>query len=99
VRSEGVTRTVVIVEVGEEGIEFLFVFREDLGDWWGFVGIGDKDFENMEGFELNTLALILEKHHHQLQIGRITYVLRHDVEVGTIQQQFTQKLEVKEAEE
>mmetsp|Transcript_67658 Transcript_67658/g.94077 ORF Transcript_67658/g.94077 Transcript_67658/m.94077 type:complete len:234 (-) Transcript_67658:216-917(-) len=47
----------------------------------------------MERLELDTLALVAEQHHHQLQVGRIPDVLRHNVEVCAVQEKLGKKLQ------
>ena len=48
--------------------------------------------EDMEGLKLYVPAPILEHHHHQLQVLRITDVTCHDSKVVTIKQQLSKKL-------
>ena len=49
--------------------------------------------EDMESFELDILALVAQQIHHRLEILFISYVARHDGEVGTVKQNFAEQLE------
>lgn len=48
--------------------------------------------EHMECFKLNVGAFISQQVHHQLQVFWFADVFRHDGEVVSVQNQFTQKL-------
>jgi len=83
----------VVLKVGEERDETLFVLQKDVEDGSGLVGVGHKDLEDVERLELDVLALVSQQQHHRLEIGHVADVARHDVEVCTIQQELSQKLE------
>ena len=65
---------------------------ENVVDGLGLLGVGDKDFEHVEGLELDALALVAQQVHHQLEVRRVANVSRHDVEVGAVQQELSQQL-------
>lgn len=46
--------------------------------------IGETNLEHMESLELNILALISQQIHHHLEIGFVSDVPSHHVEVGPI---------------
>jgi len=50
------------------------------------------NLEDMESFKLDVAAAFSQHVHHCLEILRLTYVPRHDVEVVTLQQQLTKQL-------
>ena len=48
------------------------------------------DLEYVEGLELDVLALFAEQIHHQSEVRFICDVARHDIEVGTIEQDLSE---------
>ena len=47
----------------------------------------------MKGFELNVFALAAQHVHDQLEVLLVSNVPRHDVEIGTVEQDLAEKLE------
>lgn len=82
----------VLLEVVEEADQLRLVLDENVEDGLGLVRVGDEHLKNMERFELDALALVAEQHHHQLQVGRVSDVLRHNVEVRSVKKKLCQKL-------
>lgn len=53
----------------------------------------ESHFKYVESFELDILALVPKHVHHHLQIAFLGNVSSHDVEVGTVKEDFAEKLE------
>ena len=83
----------IVVEILEESKQFFLIPSENGFDLRRLLGIGNKDLEYMERFELNVLALIAEEVHHHLEVDIVRNVARHDVEVGTVQKNLAEKFE------
>ena len=49
--------------------------------------------EHMKRFELNVFALVPEEVHHHLEVRLVRYVPCHNVEVGSIEENFAQELQ------
>ena len=81
------------MKVRKELDESFSIADEDVENGLWFVGIGDEDFEDVEGFELDVAAPIAQHIHHQLEVLRIGNILGHDGEIMTVQQEFPQELE------
>ena len=52
----------------------------------------ESHFKNVESFELDVLALVSKHVHHHLQVGFLSDVSGHDVEIGTVKEDFAQEL-------
>ncbi|GMT31805.1 hypothetical protein PFISCL1PPCAC_23102, partial [Pristionchus fissidentatus] len=83
----------IIVEGGEELDELLPIPQQNVGDRPRLVRISDEHLKDVEGLELDALALLLEEVHHQLEVVRVRDVPSHDVEVVAVEQQLAQQLQ------
>lgn len=53
----------------------------------------ESHFKYVESFELDVLALVSEHVHHHLQITFLRDVSSHDIEIGTVKEDFAKELE------
>ena len=49
--------------------------------------------EDMEGLELDGSGVVLEQHHHHLQVPAVADVAHHHLHIGPVQQQLAQQLQ------
>lgn len=82
------------MEVAEESNQFVLILDQNIENGGRLVGICHKYFENVEGFKLNVSALVTKERHHQFQIFLFADVFGHNIEIGSVQQQLTQKLRI-----
>ena len=54
--------------------------------------IAESYFKHMKRFELDISRFVPKQIHHQLEVFHRRNVFRHDVEVGTVQQEFSKEL-------
>jgi hypothetical protein len=47
-------------------------------------------FENVGSLELDVLALVSKHVHHHLQVAFLSNVSSHDVEIGTVEEDFAE---------
>lgn len=83
----------IVMETLQELKELLLVSPQDRLNLWRLLRVRHEDFENMERFELDVLALVAQEIHHKLQVRLIGYIARHDVEIRSIQQDFAKQLQ------
>jgi hypothetical protein len=91
--AEGRLTILIVMEIFEEGQQFILIPSEDGFDLRRFLGVCDEYLEYVEGLKLNVLALITEEVHHHLEVGIVRNIARHDAEVGTVQKYLAKKFE------
>ena len=82
----------IVVEVAEEGHQFLLVLEQDVQNGLALVRVCHEDLEDVEGLKLNVLGLVAQQVHHQFQIVRAANVRGHHIEVRPVQKKLSQKL-------
>ena len=83
----------VVVEILQKGEKFLLIAPQKRLDLRRLLRVCEEDLEDMERLELDVLALVTEKVHHQLQVRLRSNVSSHDGEVGAVEKDLSQQLQ------
>lgn len=83
----------VFQELRQEGQQLVPIHNQDFLDRNRLVRVGHKDLEDVEAFVLHHFAVVAQQVHADLEMFSSVNVLRHDVIVGSVQQDFAQKLD------
>jgi hypothetical protein len=81
------------VELGQKVQKPLAIFQEDILHSPRFLGVRNKNLEDVERLVLDVLALISEQVHRQLEVFRGVNICQHDIVICAVEQNFAEELD------